>query len=89
MSWKKPDDLVLVAECATLPEVKILIGLLASENIESTSMTTSESAAMFGHKSLFSTSSDKPRPYKLLVRTEDAEVAIGLINAPVDDESVE
>jgi hypothetical protein len=86
MSWKKPEDLVLVAECATLPELEILTGLLATADIESTSMTTSESAAMFGYKSLFSPPSDKPLPYKLLVRKEDGEEAVAIISAPLQEE---
>jgi len=80
MVWKKPDDLELVAECETLPEVEVIRGLLASAGIESTAVGATDSTMLFSQQSIFGRLA-KPRPYKLLVRPEDAETAHALLAA--------
>ena len=80
MGWRKPDDLELVAECESLPEIEVIRGLLAGSGIESTVFTSSQAAKMFAHKSILGTI-ENSKPYKLLVRPEDAETAKELISA--------
>lgn len=80
MAWHKPDDLELVAECESLPEVEIVRGLLASAAVESVIMTTTDSTMVFSQKSIFGKLA-KRRPYKVLVRPEDAEVAREILSA--------
>lgn len=84
MPWRKPDDLELVAECETAPELEVLRGLLTGCGIESMGQVSAESSAYFQPQSLLTGISERPRPYKLLVRPEDAESAREIIAAPVE-----
>lgn len=84
MAWKKPDDLELVAECETAPELEVLRSLLTGCGIESMSQVSAESSAYFQPQSLTADIPQRPRPYKLLVRPEDAESAREIITAPVE-----
>ena len=84
MPWQKPDDLELVAECETEPEVEILRGLLAGCGIDSMKQVSAESSGFFQPKSLLGEINERPRPYKLLVRPEDAESAREIITAPAE-----
>ena len=84
MPWQKPDDLELVAECETEPELEVLRGLLAGCGIESMSQVSAESSGFFQPKSLLGDIPERPRPYKLLVHPADAESAREIIAAPVE-----
>lgn len=84
MAWKKPDDLELVAECETLPEAEVIRGLLTSADIIATVVSGTDSTITFSQRSIFGRVA-KPRPYKVLVRPEDAEAAEQLLNAEAED----
>lgn len=86
MAWRKPEDLELVAECETLPELEIIRALLSSSGIESTSLTSADAAKMFAHKSIWS-AQETAKPYKLLVHPEDAQTARDIIAAPAEEYS--
>jgi hypothetical protein len=83
MPWEKPEDLELVAECETLPEAEIVRGLLESAGIISNLTTASDSTIMFAQRSVFG-ETVRRRPYKILVRIEDADAAGELLAAPAD-----
>jgi hypothetical protein len=85
MVWKKPKDLELVAECETLPEAEVIRGLLKSAGIESTLVSSSDSTVMFAQRSVFGKVA-KPRPYKILVRPEEIEASLELLEAGFEDE---
>ena len=80
MPWKKPDDLEVASECETLPEAEVVKGLLASDGIQSTIVSGSDSTIVFAQRSVFGRLA-KPRPYKVLVRPRDAERARQLLEA--------
>ena len=80
MAWEKPEDLELVAECETQPEMEIIRGLLASADIESMFVTSTDSTVQFAQRSVFGKVA-KPKPYKILVRPEDAEIAQEILSA--------
>jgi hypothetical protein len=88
--WQKPDDLELVAECESLPELTIVRALLEDAGIETMTLSTADSSGYFDVKGLFGPSST-PRPFKLLVHPKDAEEARSILAAPpeeVDDREV-
>ncbi len=84
MVWIKPDDLALIAECETLPEAEIIIGLLQTADIQTSIVTTTDSTVVFSQKSIFGELA-KPKPYKILVRPEDAETAKDILTAIPED----
>jgi hypothetical protein len=84
LTWKAPEDLELAAECETLPEAEVVRGLLASEGIESTIVSASDSTIVFSQKSVFGLTA-LPVPYKVLVRPEEAEAARQLLSAKPEE----
>jgi hypothetical protein len=88
MPWRKPDDLELVAECETLPEMEVLRSLLASAGIETASFAMTDSTMFFAQKSIFGKVA-KPKPYKLLVKPEDLEEAQSILAAEPEQDQVE
>jgi hypothetical protein len=78
MPWRKPDDLELVAECETLPELEVLKSLLASAGIQTASFAITDSTMVFTQKSIFGKVA-KPKPYKLLVKPENLEEAQSIL----------
>lgn len=84
MSWKKPDDLEVAAECETWPEAEVLKGLLLGEGIECLAVSSADSTMLFSQRSIFGRSVD-PRPIKILVRPQDKERALMLLSAEAEE----
>lgn len=83
--WQKPEDLILIAECETMPEALLIEGLLNSSGIKALVMTGSDQQVSMVHLQL-NNDPHKRKPFKVLVHPQDESLARELLTSPHQDE---